>query len=126
MSESNGAVRASDRAASVDFFVTPGLTVDDTGLEIFNVLRGYEGTMQERQENGEMVVFCVVVGAGAVYANADAVVRLAEGLEKIEEGSAVPGVHVDLVLSYEDGFRHGFMVIAVYRQFFENDDFVGD
>jgi hypothetical protein len=110
VSESDGAVGTSYRAAAIDFFVTPGLAVDDTGSEVFNLLRGCERTMQKGEKDGEVVLLCVVVGCGAVHTDADAMVGLAERLEKVEERSALPGVQIDFLLSYEDGIRHRVML----------------
>jgi hypothetical protein len=110
VSESDGAVRTPNRAATIDLFITPGLAVDDTGAEVFNLLRGCERTMQKGEKDGEVVLLCVAVGCGAVYTDADAMVGLAERLEKVEERAAFPGVQIDFLLSYEDGVRHTVML----------------
>jgi hypothetical protein len=46
------------------------------------------------------------------------VVGLAEGLEKIEERAALPGVQVDLVLFYKDRFPHRFMLNRPFEKHF--------
>jgi hypothetical protein len=53
---------------------------------------------------------CVVVGCGAVYANAHTVEELAESLEKIEESAALPHLQIDLLPSFADEFLHTFML----------------
>jgi hypothetical protein len=52
----------------------------------------------------------VVVGGGAVHANAHTVEGLAETSKKIEKSAALPGLQIDLLLSFVDKVVHIFML----------------
>jgi len=103
--EADGAVGAADGAASVDGGEVPDGPVDDAGAEIFYLLGGGEGAVEQGEEDGEFVGFGEAKGLGAVYAHADAVVGLGEGGEEVVGGAAGPGVEVDL-----EGAGGGFLV----------------
>lgn len=66
--------------------------------------------MDEGEEDGEVVLFRVVEGGGAVYPEADAVVGLGEGFEEVEDGAAFPGVEVDLLPGGAGEIRHAGML----------------
>ena len=107
MGEPNGPVWPPHGAAAMNPLIAPDFTRDDSGVELFDLLRRGQRTVRERQGDGESAIFRVAIRGRALNPEANAMVRLGEILEEVEDFSSLPGLQVDLLPSVREGFLHG-------------------